>query len=451
MTFYVLPGAKSPLPQKEKRPPFMLKFVGFWFRVPMSVRLLGGFLLGTFAGLAGNIYAREQTLRAAETLEPFGTIMIAMLKMVVVPIIFFSLIAGAAALPLKKSGRVGTIVVLWYLVTSVFAAVFGISMAMLVNPTISVESMDIKNPAPMTGGAVPSLARFLEGLFCNPFEALSSGNFLAIVIFAVIFGLAARVLLDSEKSAEKTAKAIETFLSCVHACGSVTFKLIDWIMEYFPFGIFILTFVNFARSGAILFEPYLNVILSVTIGLLAMIFLIYPLLLFCVCRENPYRVLAKFREPMFTAFTTRSSFATLPVSIKTLNKIGVSPVLTSFSLPLGCTVNMDGACVLLPAYAILAANAFDITITAANLAIILVTVLFASIGAGGIPNGSLFLLFIILKNIGLHDDQVSFVVALAFGIDPLIDMVRTTCNCTGDMVCTYAIAKRVGMFRPPEG
>ena len=111
---------------------------------------------------------------------------------------------------------------------------------------------------------------------------------------------------------------------------------------------------------------------------------------------------------------------------------------------------MDGACVLLPAYAILAANAFNITITATNLAIILVTVLFASIGAGGIPNGSLFLLFIILKNIGLQDDQVSFVVALAFGIDPLIDMVRTTCNCTGDMVCTYAIAKRAGMLHPPE-
>ena len=104
----------------------MLKFLGFWFRIPMSVRLLGGFLLGMSAGLAGNFYAREQFLRAADILEPFGTIMIAMLKMVVVPIIFFSLIAGAAALPLKKSGKVGTTVILWYLVTSVFAAVFGI-------------------------------------------------------------------------------------------------------------------------------------------------------------------------------------------------------------------------------------------------------------------------------------------------------------------------------------
>lgn len=428
----------------------MLKLLAAWFRIPMAVRILGGFFLGLIAGLAGSFLGWEPILRVADAIKPLGTLMLAMLKMVVIPIILFSLIRGTAALPLKKSGKVGATVILWFLVTSGFAAVFGISIALLVSPAINTGVAIPAETASVAAKTTASLENFLKEIFCNPFEALSSGNFLAIVVFATLSGAAIRVLLDSEETSEETSSAIETLLNCIRACDSIVFKLLDWIMEYFPIGIFILTFVNFAHNGVLLLGPYITLILSVAAGLSAMIFVVYPLLLLVTCHENPYRIMLKFREPMFTAFTTRSSFATLPVSIRTLNKIGISPALTSFSLPLGSTVNMDGACVLLPSYAVLAANTFGVTLTATNLAIILFTVLFASIGAGGIPNGSLLLLFVVLKNIGLQEDQISSIVALAFGIDPILDMIRTTCNCTGDMVCTYAVAKRSGMLTPKE-
>jgi Na+/H+-dicarboxylate symporter len=166
-----------------------------------------------------------------------------------------------------------------------------------------------------------------------------------------------------------------------------------------------------------------------------------------VIRRNPWEALKQIREPMIMAFITRSSAATLPVSIKTAqDKLGIHSELASFSLPLGATINMDGVCVHLPMFAILAANMFGIELTLGSLVVLVITTVLASIGAGGVPGGSLMLLFIILENLGLAPDQVAVIVALALGINPILDMFETMNNVAGDLVCTYAVAANQGLI-----
>jgi len=146
------------------------------------------------------------------------------------------------------------------------------------------------------------------------------------------------------------------------------------------------------------------------------------------------------------AFITRSSAATLPVSIKTAEEeLKIRNELASFSLPLGATINMDGVCVHLPMFAVLAANMFDIKLTLTSLVVLVITTVLSSIGAGGVPGGSLMLLFIILQTMGLSSQQVAVIVALALGINPILDMFETMNNITGDLVCSYAVAANEGL------
>lgn len=419
--------------------------------IPLVWRILFGFVLGMAFGLAApKLLGAEGTEKAVNIASPFGAVLVSMLKMVVYPIILFSLILGAASLPLKKSGRVGGSVLIWYFATSLFATIFGVVMAFLLNPTIRAASdtasqyMDSAKAMAGNSGAA-SFGDFLVALFQNPFTSLANGQFLPIIIFSILFGFAARYLLDASGADAKGNYSIELLIKVCDGAQKVSFKLIDWVMLYFPFGVFALTFTNFAKHGVLLFGPYVRIVVCVMIGVLAMILVVYPLAIAVFCRENPYRILSRIRQPILTAFVTRSSAATLPVSFSAMNQMGVARSLSSFSLPLGATINMDGVCIHLPVFVILAANMFGMHLNAIQLAMLVTSIMFASIGAGGVPGGSVFLLFMVLENMGLSGDQVATIVALALGINPILDMFETSCNVTGDNVCTYIVAKNSGL------
>lgn len=419
--------------------------------IPLVWRILFGFVLGMAFGLAApKLLGAEGTEKAVYIASPFGAVLVSMLKMVVYPIILFSLILGAASLPLKKSGRVGGSVLIWYFATSLFATIFGVVMAFLLNPTIRAASdtasqyMDSAKAMAGNSGAA-SFGDFLVALFQNPFTSLANGQFLPIIIFSILFGFAARYLLDASGADAKGNYSIELLIKVCDGAQKVSFKLIDWVMLYFPFGVFALTFTNFAKHGVLLFGPYVRIVVCVMIGVLAMILVVYPLAIAVFCRENPYRILSRIRQPILTAFVTRSSAATLPVSFSAMNQMGVARSLSSFSLPLGATINMDGVCIHLPVFVILAANMFGMHLNAIQLAMLVTSIMFASIGAGGVPGGSVFLLFMVLENMGLSGDQVATIVALALGINPILDMFETSCNVTGDNVCTYIVAKNSGL------
>ena len=432
----------------------MSNFFKAYCRIPLFTRIICAFALGIGCGIA-MYYFRNQawTTTTVNVIMPFGSVLVSMLKMVVIPIIFFSLIDGVSSLSIKQFGKLGVNVIVWYFLTSLFAAVFGCFLAKWLSPTMNkameVPQEFISQLSKMrTGGAggVTSFGDFVTSLFANPFEALAGGMFLPVIVFALLFGIAARCVADSQSDSKEhpMEQMLELCRSVLKAC----FKIIDWVLEYFPIGIFALTAVNFARYGTDLFGPYVRIIGCVVTGVVLMILVIYPILIFLFTRKNPYVVLWKCREPILTAFLTRSSSATLPVSFRTADHVlHIKRELSSFSLPLGATINMDGVCVHLPVFAILAANMFDIKMTFATLLMLVISITFAAVGAGGIPGGSVFLLFMVLANMGLTDAQTMLIAALALGINPVLDMFETACNVAGDNVCNYIIAKRNNMLK----
>lgn len=434
----------------------MTKLLARYFRTPLVLRILVGFLLGSIAGIllwlsaGGDIAAAEPAWK--KYVEPFGLVFVNMLKMIVIPVIFFSLIVGSARLPIKRFGRIGLKIIGWYMLTSFIAAVLGVLLAMLVNPGSGANLKEwetlVGGDEKAASGSIPPEAaegtfqRLLLSLFENPFGALANGNFLPIIVFSILFGLAMRVLLEGVKDNRQRA-SLENLMAVFSALRDGVFKLVDWILEYSPVGVLALSALNFGLYGPRIIGPYISVTLGVVLGILLMVFVVYSLLLRVTTGKNPFHVFRRIQQAMIMAFMTRSSAATLPVSLKVAREeLKVREELTSFSLPLGATINMDGVCVHLPMFGVLAANLFGLHLTPLSLCVLVITTVLASIGAGGVPGGSLMLLFIILETMGLNAQQVTVVVALALGINPILDMFETMNNVTGDLVCTFVVADR---------
>lgn len=416
---------------------------------------VAGFILGALTGiLAKLIFGDDKDLfnTIISAVSPFGSVLVAMLKTIVIPIVFFSLISGASSLPLKKFGRLGAKVILFYLTTSIFATLFGLFVASMFSPTVDnvscataplMQQVDSMKTS-MKSGTNMLVDLFLSA-FVNPFQALAEARFFAIIVFAILFGLASRAVIESTKASEH--EGIVKMLQVFDGIEKSIFKIVSWLLYYFPIGIFSLTFVNFAVYGVDLFSSYAEIAMSVIVGIMLMIFVIYPAIIFITCRENPYKILAKIRAPIITAFVTRSSAATLPVSIETANDtLKVKPEISSFALSLGATINMDGVCLHLPVFVILSAGIFGLDITMSQMFLVVASVVLVSIGVGGVPGGSIFLLFMVLDVLHLSPEQTATIVALSLGINPLLDMFETACNVAGDNVGNYVVAKTSGMM-----
>ncbi len=412
----------------------------------LVAQIFAAFILGLIVGIG--LWLSKIDITAYITwVEPFGRILVAMLKMIVIPVILLSLIDGAASLPTSEFGKIGIKVIVWYFLTSLFAAILGSIIALFFNPgggeaqkAVWEKLVNTDAAAKIAEKANNSLADVLVSMFQNPFQALAEGNFLAIIVFSIGFGLALKIISD-RKDKEYTKK-VRDLLDLIDAAKEAIFKIVDWILAYSPIGVFALTSVNFAKYGSTLFGPYVSLTIGIVLGIISMIFIVYPLMMGLVLKINPLKVLMKLREPMLTAFVTRSSAATLPVSLRvSQDELHVDENISSFALPLGATINMDGVCIHLPMFAVLAANMFGAELSFVSLSVLVLTTVLASIGAGGVPGGSLMLLFIILQNMGLEPGQIAVIVGLALGINPILDMFETMNNVTGDLVCTYSVAK----------
>ena len=435
----------------------MKKIFGWYARLPLIWLNIGAFVLGCLFGLLlwkiGSAGYPKVAAHIISVLSPFGNVLISMLKMIVIPIIFCSLVCGSATLPVSQFGKMGLAVIVWYIATSMYAAVFGCFTAIVCNPRLGnaaavADSMLTQAQSMQTtaSSAGSPLMKILYGLFMNPFQALAEGQFLPVIVFSILLGLAARVVLDTD-SDPGVRENVSRFIQVFEGFQKVVFKIIDWVLRYFPIGIFALSATCFAMYGVMLLSSYFQVAICVIIGILLMILVCYPMFIFIVCRENPYPILWKLREPVLTAFVTRSSAAALPVSLRTVQeKLHIRRELAGFTLSLGATVNMDGVCIHLPVFAVLAANLFGFSLGPWQIFLLVVSVVFASVGAGGVPGGSIFLLFLVLDCFNLTPAQSSLIVALALGINPLLDMFETACNVAGDNIGTYVIGKRLGLI-----
>lgn len=444
-----------------------------WYvRTPIITRMLVGLLLGSAAGVVvwvgGGKGIVPPAAAVAPWVAPFGMVFVGMLKMVVIPTVFFSLITGAASLPLRQFGRVGSRIITWYLLTSVIAACVGVGLAVALNPGSGLRGEEWRRTARVLAAQGPDLAgepqsvaagptTFTEvatHLFQNPFESLATGQFLPLIVAAILFGLASRTVLERSTAPSDTrpetadrvmtaAEGVRQVLAVAHGAQQVVFRIVDWVLEYGPVGVCALTFVNFGLYGPSIAGPYVTVVAGVVGGVAIMMGAVYPLLMIVLARKNPVAFFGAARGALLTAFTTRSSAATLPVTLRTTTeRLGVPSSITSFALPLGATINMDGVCVHLPFFAVLAANLFGVSLTPGGLVMLVLMTVLASIGAGGVPGGSVMLLFLVTRAMGLDDHQTATIVGLAMGVNPILDMFETMNNVADDMVCTYVVASR---------
>lgn len=400
--------------------------------------------------------------------EPFGTIFISMLNMLAIPLILLSLIVGVIKFPTKKFTKLGLKMVLWYFLTSLLSTVVGFVIAFIVNPASNIYNQEAWKALVDRNRALEFSLKFngssnnlISKIFANPFDALANGNLIAILTFSVCFAIALRLLLEFEK--EKYSEKINSLISILEISKTVIFKVLNWILEYSPLGIFALTSITFAKFGTSFTGPYLTISIAILLGTVFMILVAYPILMAIFLRINPFKILFKIKEAMVFAFANRNSLVTTPISLKVAkDNLKINEDFSSFAIPLGSTINVDGLCVKLPIFVILALNLFQMELRPTALIILILTITLVSmlsvsaldkstayllsIFSPNSLNKNIMILFIVLQSIGLDANKISVICYLALGINPILDMFEALNNVTGDLICTYCVAKRSGLI-----
>jgi Na+/H+-dicarboxylate symporter len=393
-----------------------------YFEFPLIWKLVIALLLGAVVGLAVG--------PPIEVIEPLGTLFLNLLQMLVVPLILFTLVVGVTSVTLGRLGKIGGKAVLFYLVTSLVAITAGIMIALAVNPG---AGLTMPGDGEQPEEAPPLGEVLLDIVPENPVQAMAEGNMLAVVFFAIVIGLALSALYARDD--ERLRSLAEHMRRFFEAGAEVMFLVVRGVLEYAPIGVFALIAVTLGEVGLEAVAPLARLTGVVYGGVLLMLAFYAALLL--LFRTNVVEFFAAAKEAMVTAYVTRSSSGTLPVSIRSAERMGVKEGVYGFTLPFGATVNMDGTALYVGASVIFVANVAGVDLALSQLiAVILVGVL-ASIGTAGVPGAGLIMLSIAITQAGLPFAAV----ALVAGIDAILDMARTMCNVTGDLTGTRIIAQ----------
>ena len=419
----------------------MKKVFGWYFKSNLAYRILGALVIGSIIGMIvpkGVILFGNTTLLSI--IAPFGDLFIRLLKMIIVPIIVASLIMGTSSIEPSKLGRVGGKAVFFYFVTTLFAIVIGLACAFVFRPGSGLDLSDASVAVSKTASA-PSISEiFLSIVPTNPISSMANTDVLAIICFCIFFGVG--LAFCKESSDERIKNSANTVFNFFDGVSEIMFKMVRWIMEYAPIGVFALMFAVFNKSGAGAFSSLANVTIALYVGLALQVILVY-----CgVCllmKLNPVDFIKKVKDPMLTAFVTRSSNATLPISMDTAeHKMGVPKGVYSFVLPVGATVNMNGTTVYLGVCSLFIANACGIDLTMGHYITLVITSILAAIGTAGIPGAGAIMLLLILESIGLKvEGNVAIAYGMILGIDAILDMGRTSMNVVGDVVASIWVAK----------
>lgn len=353
---------------------------------------------------------------------------IRLMQMLVVPLVFCSLVCGSMAIgDTKTLGKVGIKTVLFYLFTTAMAVTVALSVASLINPGLGVKVDNISTSEVSLSESKPLTEILLNIIPKNPIESLATADMLPIIVFALFVG----IMLA--KLGSKTSTVANFFSQF----NDIMMEMTMVVMSVAPIGVFCLIARTFANIGFSAFVPMLKYMGAVILALAIQCFGVYQILLFLFTRLNPMRFIKKFFPVMSFAFTTATSNATIPLSIDTLHKkIGVSKKISSFTIPLGATVNMDGTSIMQGVAVIFIAQVYGISLTPSDLLTVVATATLASIGTAGVPSVGLVTLAMVLQSVGLPTEGI----ALIMGIDRILDMLRTAVNITGDAVCTTIVA-----------
>ena len=416
--------------------------LSWYFKSNLLSRILIGLVAGAVVGIALG-YGSPDTVKAfVDNTKFFGDIFIRLLKMIVVPVILFSLIAGAASIAPSRLGRVGVKIMAYYLATSALAVAIGLAFANVFQPG---AGMGIVGDAAVQGKVAesPTISQILLNIVpTNPAESLAKGDVLPIIFFAMLFGLAISFLKDSKD--ETLVKSAGTLHDMVNAAAETMYKIVNGIMQYAPIGVFFLIAMVFAQQGAKALGPLLFVTLTVYVGLLVHLVISYGGIM-AVAGLGFGKFLKGANEAMITAFVTRSSGGTLPVTMRcSEEKLGIPRSVCSFTLPLGATINMDGTAIYLGVCAMFIGYATGNPLTMDQQLTVIITATLASIGTAGVPGAGAIMLLMVLESIGMKVEAGSAVAAayaMILGIDALLDMGRTCLNVGGDMAGSAIVAK----------
>ncbi len=363
-----------------------------------------------------------------------GQVFIRLMQMLVVPLVFFSIADGCRNLgDTETLGKVGVRIVLFYICTTALAIFLSLMLARFIGPGKGMNMSLGANEFEVDGGEEFSLSKtILNFVPTNPIGALANGEMIQIIIFAVIVGLLIASMEDR----------LITLGNVVTEMNDLMMGMTMWVMKLAPIGVFFLISRTFASLGYDVIISMLSYMATVLGGLLVQLILVYMVLLTVFTRVNPVNFLKKFAPVMTFAFSTASSNATVPVNIKTLEEMGVDRKISSFTIPLGATINMDGTAIMQGVAVVFIANAYNIDLTAADFATVILTATIASVGTAGIPSVGLITLSMVLQSVGLPVEGI----AMIMGIDRILDMARSAINISGDATGTIIVANSVGSF-----
>jgi Na+/H+-dicarboxylate symporter len=407
------------------------------------IGLVAGIAAGMFANLAGITWLQE----LLQLIEPIGTVFIRLIMMIVIPLVVASLILGTASLgDIRKLGRLGGKTVGIYLLTTAAAVTIGLLLSNIVRPgsridattrdTIAASFAEDAAGRMTLAAEKPSVGETLLNMIpTNPFAAAANGELLPLIIFSIIFGAAISLVARERR---------DVVLAFFNGVNDAVMIVIDWIMKLAPYAVFALVGAVVSRFGLDLLRSLLVYSLVVAGGLLLHVLVTYMSLVRFVVGMSPLEFARRIVEVPLVAFSTSSSSATLPVTMETAQeKLGVSRETSSFVLPLGATINMDGTALYQAVAVMFIAQIYGVPMGVGEQLTIVLTATLASIGAAGVPSAGIITLILVLQSVGLGA-QTQMGIALILGVDRILDMARTVPNVTADLLGSIVIARSEG-------
>lgn len=401
-------------------------------KLGLTTVILLALLLGAVVGVVVHYVIPEGGFRDDVLINGIfyviGNGFIRLMQMLVVPLVFCSLVCGSMAIgDTKRLGKVGVKTIGFYLATTALAIGLALTIGTLFKPGLGLDMSKVQ-VAEVTTQEATSLADTLLNIIPkNPIGALANGDMLPIIVFALFVGI---LLAGRGEKAETVANFFSQF-------NDLMMDMTMAVMKVAPVGVFCLIAKTFATLGFDAFVPMLKYMGCVLLALAIHGFGIYQILLKLLTGLNPLKFIKKFFPVMAFAFSTATSNATIPLSIDTLSKkMGVSKKISSFTIPLGATINMDGTAIMQGVAVCFAAQAFGIQLSAGDYATVIATATLASIGTAGVPGVGLVTLSMVFASVGLPVEAIGIIM----GIDRILDMTRTAVNITGDAVCTTIVA-----------
>ena len=394
--------------------------LGVWIMIGLAAGIAFGAILWAAMG------AEAATDFTASYLKPFGDIFVNLLKFIVVPLVLLSIMDGMFSMgDIGKVGKIGWKTVVYFLATTAVACVIGLVVANLFKGSFPVLSLaeDAAYEAKES-----DIMTTIKNIFpSNAVQPMIDASMLQIIVIALLFGCG--VLVAGEKG-----KPFATFIS---SFNEVTQTVMSFILRVSPIGVFCLMTNVVAVNGADIIGKLALIIGVAYIGYIVHVVVVYGLSVKFLAKMSPLAFFKGIAPAMITAFTTTSSNATLPVNIECCNKMGAEPEISSFVLPLGATINMDGTAIYQAVCAVFIACCYGVQLTLGDMAMIVLTATLASVGTAGVSGAGMIMLAMVLTQVGLPVEGI----AIIAGVDKIFDMGRTTLNITGDATCALFISR----------